>query len=167
MTEQKYRLLMVAILHEEREGKRGEESYARQLTIVFNCWKLTLLCRIVKWIRRTRNYEDTITSWTQQDENACLQRVSWSRLAPCLCLSLSLPPPPCHSNHLQCGWLPRIASHRERREICWKLPEFGLLFLCFSHTSYPLFPTLCSPCVVVTSLGTLSLPLSPSLFLSL
>lgn len=168
MTEQKYRLLMVAILHEERERerqtKRGE-SYARQLMIVFNCWKLTLLCRIEKWIRRTRNYEDKITSWTAGRRRVLATRFLVAPGAVPLSLSVYLPPsfPPLRATLITFNV---VDFHELRRREEGNMLEttwvWVTVFVFFSYLVSP-FPNslLCSPCVVVTSLGTLSLSPSP------
>lgn len=167
MTEQKYRLLMVAILHEERERERQTErgeSYARQLMIVFNCWKLTLLCRIEKWIRRTRNYEDTITSWTAGRRRVLATRFLVAPGAVPLSLSVYLPlSSPCHSNHLQCGWLPRIASQRGGKYAgnYLSLANCFCVFL-VSRISFSQLSALFTMCCCHVSGHSLSFSLSPS-----
>lgn len=147
----------------ERQTERGE-SYARQLMIVFNCWKLTLLCRIEKWIRRTRNYEDTITSWTAGRRRVLATRFLVAPGAVSLPLSVSLPPSsPCHSNHLQCGWLPRIASQRGGKYVGNYL-SLGYCFCVFlvSRISFSQLSALFAMCCCHVSGHSLFFSLPPS-----
>lgn len=99
---------MGAILHEERDRERVRGSYARQLMIVFNCCKLTLLAE--SRLDSTRFDSNRLESNSTKSRTITSCRrgracVSWSRLAPCLSATAPVP----LYNHLRV-WLPRIAS---------------------------------------------------------
>lgn len=173
MTEQKYRLLMVAILHEEREKESEKERERGERATPDNWWLYLIAGNWLCFAESRNEFDELETMKThshpeQQDDDACLQRVSWSRLAPCLCLCLCLSPS--HPPHRATLITFNVVDFHELRrteegnmlETTW---VWVTVFVFFSYLVSP-FPNslLCSPCVVVTSLGTLSLSfaLSPS-----
>lgn len=146
----------------ERDRQRGERA-------TLDNWWLYLIAGNWLCFAESRNEFDELETMKtqshpeQQDDDACLQRVSWSRLAPCLCLCLSTSLPPHRATLITFNV---VDFHELRRREEGNMLEttwvWVTVFVFFSYLVSP-FPNslLCSPCVVVTSLGTLSLSPSP------
>lgn len=151
----------------ERDRQRGERA-------TLDNWWLYLIAGNWLCFAESRNEFDEFETMKtqshpeQQDDDACLQRVSWSRLAPCLCLCLclstSLPP------HRATLITFNVVDFHElrRREEGNMLETTWVWVTVFSRISYLLFPTLCSVHhVLLSRLWALSLFLPLPLTLSL